>query len=79
MKQRLKFAFALVHHPAVLFLDEPTSNLDAEGIATVCQIMKEQKEKGILIVATNDAEDLKYCEQVVDLNNSAGNGSMKPI
>jgi len=32
MKQRLKYAFALLHNPIVLILDEPTSNLDDEGI-----------------------------------------------
>lgn len=62
MKQRLKYAFALLHEPPVLLLDEPSSNLDAEGIRTVYAIMEEQKERGgILIVATNDADDLVHC------------------
>ncbi len=69
MKQRLKYAFALMHHPAVLLLDEPTSNLDAEGIATVYQIIAEQKQKGILILATNDREDLRHCERSIDLDH----------
>lgn len=75
MKQRLKYAFALIHKPPILLLDEPTSNLDAEGIATVYQIMDEQKKNGILIVATNDAEDIKQCDQVIDLDlqNRKGN------
>src|ERR1700741_2232489 len=64
MKQRLKYAFALVHHPYVLFLDEPRSNLDSEGITTINHIMEEQGKNGILIVGTNDAEDVQYCEQV---------------
>ncbi|MDI6766542.1 MAG: ABC transporter ATP-binding protein [Bacteroidota bacterium] len=68
MKQRLKYAFALIHKPPILLLDEPTSNLDTEGISTVYQIMEEQKKNGILIVATNDAEDIKQCDQVIDLN-----------
>jgi heme exporter protein A len=72
MKQRLKYAFALVHEPAILILDEPTSNLDRDGIRTVYGIMEEQKARGILVVATNDTEDLAYCEQLVDLNSNAG-------
>jgi heme exporter protein A len=68
MKQRLKFAFALLHQPPILLLDEPTSNLDSEGIATIYQIADEQKNNGILLVATNDAEDIKRCERVIDLN-----------
>jgi len=71
MKQRLKYAFALIHRPPILLLDEPTSNLDTEGISTVYQIIEEQKKAGILIVATNDAEDMKKCEQVLDLNTQA--------
>jgi heme exporter protein A len=68
MKQRLKYAFALLHQPPLLILDEPTSNLDAEGVQIVHEIMKEQVEKGILIVATNEAEDLLYCTRTLDLD-----------
>ena len=69
MKQRLKYAFALIHRPRILLLDEPTSNLDDEGISTIYQIMEEQKKTGILIVATNDKEDITKCEHVIDLNS----------
>ncbi len=68
MKQRLKYAFALLHQPPVLILDEPTSNLDAEGIGVVYQIIEDQKKKGMIIVATNDAADQQLCEQIIDLN-----------
>jgi len=68
MKQRLKYAFALVHEPPVLFLDEPASNLDQQGSETICEIMKEQKQEGILIVATNDEHDIGVCDRVINLN-----------
>jgi heme exporter protein A len=68
MRQRLKYAFALIHEPSVLFLDEPTSNLDQEGIDTVYKIMEEQKRNGILIVATNDHEDIRMCHKVITLD-----------
>ncbi len=61
MKQRLKYAFALLHRPSILFLDEPTSNLDAEGIDVVKQIVASQRKEGILIVATNDEEEAGWC------------------
>ena len=35
MKQRLKYAAALLNEPDFLFLDEPTSNLDEYGKGTV--------------------------------------------
>lgn len=72
MKQRLKYAFALIHKPAILLLDEPTSNLDAEGASAVYGAMEEQKKKGILVVATNDLEDIKYCDSSIDLNQQSG-------
>jgi heme exporter protein A len=68
MKQRLKYAFALLHRPPILILDEPTSNLDAEGVAVIRSVMEEQKQNGILIVATNDADDVQYCNQCINLD-----------
>ncbi len=65
MKQRLKYTFALLHNPIVLILDEPTSNLDEEGIKFVQCIVKQQKEEGVLIVATNDKEEADWCVQKI--------------
>ena len=68
MKQRLKYAFALAHHPQVLILDEPTANLDEEGISIVQTIMRDHQQSGILIVATNDPRDIDHYDSQVDLN-----------
>jgi heme exporter protein A len=65
MKQRLKYAFALLHNPMVLILDEPTSNLDEDGIEFVQRMVKQQKEEGVLIVATNDKEEAGWCAQEI--------------
>jgi heme exporter protein A len=67
MKQRLKYAFALLHNPAVLILDEPTNNLDSEGIEVIRQVITKQKQEGILIVATNDIEDANWCVEHIQL------------
>lgn len=68
MKQRMKYAFALAHTPPILILDEPTSNLDAEGIAMVKEILARHVQEGILIVATNDLTDVEHYDERVDLN-----------
>lgn len=68
MKQRLKYAFALLAQPSFLFIDEPTSNLDKTGIETIYEIMRTQKQKGILVFATNDAVDLKLADEVYTIN-----------
>lgn len=72
MKQRLKYMIASSGAPGVLLLDEPTSNLDEEGIAMVDRICSMQKENGILVVATNDKRDYRYGEKTVRLT---GRGS----
>ncbi len=68
MKQRVKYAFALIHRPPVLILDEPMANLDAEGIALVRRLMTAQRAEGVLVVATNDLTDVDTHDFRVDLN-----------
>jgi heme exporter protein A len=72
MKQRLKYVFALLHQPAILLLDEPTSNLDDDGIQVVKHIVEEQKKHGVLIVATNDETEANWCEQQINVGVRQG-------
>jgi heme exporter protein A len=74
MKQRAKYAFALLHSPDILLLDEPSSNLDSEGIAIVNGIIDEQKHRGILIVATNDAEEAARYDRALSIDLLAESG-----
>jgi heme exporter protein A len=70
MKQRLKYSLAILNHPVILILDEPTSNLDSEGMEMARNIMENQRKSGILILATNDCSDLKYCNYIIDLDKN---------
>jgi heme exporter protein A len=63
MKQRLKYATALLNDPDYLLLDEPTSNLDEEGKKIVSQVITRQKENGILIIATNEKEEYDFARK----------------
>lgn len=67
MKQRLKYAVALLNDPVFLLLDEPTANLDDEGKAVVGEIIARQKKNGILIVATNEAGEYGFAEKLIRL------------
>ncbi len=67
MQQRLKYVCALMHDPEILFVDEPRSNLDRKGIETVYQILTEQKKEKILILSTNDREDLHLADQTIEV------------
>jgi heme exporter protein A len=68
MKQRAKYAAALLHRPPLLILDEPMSNLDTDGVAIVREVMAEHRREGLLIVATNDLSDVDRFDERVDLN-----------
>ena len=68
MKQRLKLAFALIHRPFVLLLDEPSTNLDAAGKALVVEIIEEQLGRGTVITASNDPEEVdRFGQEIIRL------------
>lgn len=69
MKQRLKYAVALSSSPKILVLDEPSSNLDEEGVFLMEKIIEEQKESGMVILATNDIKETQYAQQTYKLVN----------
>jgi len=67
MKQRVKFIFALMHSPQLLILDEPTSNLDDEGKNSVYELVKEEGQNNIVLIASNEKHDLEVCSDIVYL------------
>lgn len=66
MKQRIVLAQALMESPDVLLLDEPTNGLDEHGVEQIRQILREEAERGALIViASHNKEDiLCLCDKV---------------
>lgn len=67
MKQRVKFIFALMHSPQLIILDEPTSNLDDEGKNSVYELVREEGQKNIVLIASNEKSDLELCNDIVYL------------
>ncbi|HYF03668.1 MAG TPA: ABC transporter ATP-binding protein [Patescibacteria group bacterium] len=66
MKQRVKYILALLHAPAILFLDEPTTNLDAAGIDAVETFISFFKEsQKTVIIATNDERERAWCNTTI--------------
>ena len=64
MRQRLKWAFALMHTPDALLLDEPGVTLDAEGFELAGQLVAEAKQRGALvIIATNDTREMELGDE----------------
>jgi ABC-2 type transport system ATP-binding protein len=66
MKQKLALARALVHEPKILFLDEPTANLDPESAKTVRDFILEIKEQGrtIFLNTHNLDEAQRICDRI---------------
>lgn len=60
MKQRIVFAQAIMERPDILLLDEPTNALDEKGMDNIRDIIKEEKNRGALIlIASHNKEDME--------------------
>lgn len=60
MKQRLGIAAAIMEKPEIVILDEPTNSLDEDGVDLVKHIVRNEKERGALVVVScHDEEILK--------------------
>jgi energy-coupling factor transport system ATP-binding protein len=65
-KQRLAIAAVLAMRPAVIVLDEPTTDLDPEGTAEVFALVRQLREQGLsFIIIEHDAEELRNCDRLV--------------
>lgn len=72
MRQRLGVAQAILHHPGVLILDEPTNGLDPAGIKELRDILKElaHKENICVIVSSHLMSEMELmCDRVGIISN----------
>ena len=70
MKQKLGIACALIHDPQILFMDEPTANLDPESAKTVRDFILELKrEKRTIFLNTHNLDEAqRICDKIAILN-----------
>jgi ABC-2 type transport system ATP-binding protein len=70
MKQKLAIARALVHDPEILFMDEPTANLDPESAKTVREfILGLKREKRTIFLNTHNLDEAqRICDRIGILN-----------
>ena len=70
MKQRLRLIHALINNPQILMLDEPCSNLDLKGRDILYRILDEIKKDKMIIIATNEPEDISLCSKGINLEQN---------
>jgi ABC-type multidrug transport system ATPase subunit len=69
MKQRLKLAQAFFSDTPALLLDEPTTNLDAEGIALYASLIHRYGTNRLVIISSNDAQEYGFCKEVIRIGD----------
>ncbi|MDP4282133.1 MAG: ABC transporter ATP-binding protein [Bacteroidota bacterium] len=70
MKQKLALSCALIHKPSVLFLDEPTTGVDAVSRREFWEMLKRLKEGGItILVSTPYMDEASLCDRVTLIQN----------
>ncbi|MBS1497422.1 MAG: ABC transporter ATP-binding protein [Bacteroidetes bacterium] len=67
MKQRLKLAQAFFSNTPILLLDEPTSNLDAEGIALYHRLINNIAKERLVIISSNDKQEYACCNEIISV------------
>lgn len=64
MKQRVKLALACCSDSKILFLDEPTSNLDQNGEAWYLDLVAQTKKADrVIIIGSNQEKEYAFCEE----------------
>lgn len=71
MKQRLGIAATIMEHPGIIVWDEPLNALDTEGVRLFNEIIKEEKEKGTLIIMSchDEIRLNEYSDVIVVMEN----------
>ena len=70
MKQRLNIAQAIFEKQNIILLDEPTNALDEDGVKLIYNLIKEEKNRGaVIIIATHHEEDLReMCDVILKIS-----------
>jgi ABC-2 type transport system ATP-binding protein len=69
-KQRLALGAAILHRPAILFLDEPTSGVDPSSRRRFWDLIHVLSEEGVsILVSTHYMDEAEYCHRIALINH----------
>lgn len=63
-RQRISLARALVHHPTLLLLDEPTTGLDSAGVARLVSVVRDEAARGATVIVVS--HDERFAKDVAE-------------
>lgn len=69
MRQRLKIALAVLAQTPIILLDEPTTNLDAQGVIWYNTMVETYCKNKLLVVASNTEHDYHFCTEILDITD----------
>lgn len=67
MKQRVKLALTICSESALILLDEPTTNLDKQGVAWYRKLIEDFAGERTLIIASNIEQDYDFCQHQLNI------------
>jgi ABC-type multidrug transport system ATPase subunit len=68
MKQRAKLLTCFFFEDDILFMDEPTSNLDEEGLNWWMSSIEKLKTERLILIASNQKEEIGICNKIIQLS-----------
>jgi ABC-type multidrug transport system ATPase subunit len=67
MKQRVKLAQAIFSNVPIVLLDEPLTNLDAEGVSLYHRLIERFCANRLLVISSNDPKEYSFCDTIIDI------------
>jgi ABC-type multidrug transport system ATPase subunit len=68
MKQRVKLGLAFMSDVPVIFLDEPTSNLDVQGINWYLDHVVHHTQNQLVLLGSNVQQEYEFCENIISVS-----------
>jgi ABC-type multidrug transport system ATPase subunit len=69
MKQRVKLALAIFSEVPLVLLDEPTTNLDKQGVNWYLELIQQYAQDRILVVCSNEPREYDFCAKKISLED----------